>query len=316
MGNFNLKSIWKQNGGTGGSTNLEQRVQAIENGYFKKEGGPHQIVRNSADFYGNIVLKQNGYVDNVDTNVPTSMINKQYLEQQLTTTKNQIRSENNTFTGTNTFNNQIVANEGLTTANEKAITSGNLELGLGNTTAYITPEDNSNKTLKFGGRSGRGRFNLDLETQSQLMGIKDPTADYHAVNKKYVDNKFKYVKKGEASNITVNANNYQSHELTINGLTTGLNEFYIVLTTSNVDIGFEVKIQCNNLNYPNMSEIKTISASNWQSSNIDQLGTIMVGFIQYGNNKFRMRMKNNHSSNITFNGYRVYHRIPGSIADN
>ena len=32
MGNFNLKSIWKQTGGTGGSTNLEQRVQAIENG--------------------------------------------------------------------------------------------------------------------------------------------------------------------------------------------------------------------------------------------------------------------------------------------
>ena len=313
MGNFNLKSIWKQTGGTGGSTNLEQRVQTIENNYLSKNANVLQVVRGGVDFTEQVVLKQRGYIDNVDSTSPTTMINKQYLEQQLNTTKNQLRTENNTFTGTNTFNNQIVANEGLITANEKAITSGNLELGLGNTSAYITPEDNSNKTLKFGGRSGRGRFNLDLETQSQLMGIKDPTADYHAVNKKYVDNKFKYIKKAEASNITCNANNYQTHEVTINGLTSGLNEFYIVLTTSSVDIGFEVKIYCNNLNYPNMSDVKYISTSNWQSSNIDQLGTIMVGFVQYGNNKFRMRMKNLHSSNITFNGYRVYHRIPGSL---
>ena len=225
------------------------------------------------------------------------------------------KDEANTFTAANTFNNQLVANEGLTTGLGKAITSGDLELGFGQTTCYITPEDNSNKTLKFGGRSGRGRFNLDLDTQSQLMGIKDPTGDYHAVNKKYVDNKFKYIKKAEASNITCNANSYQSHEFTINGLTTGLNEFYVVLTTSNVDIGFEVKIQCNNLNYPNMSDVRYISTSNWQTSNIDQLGTVMVGFIQYGNNKFRMRMKNLHSSNITFNAYRVYHRIPGSLAN-
>ena len=217
--------------------------------------------------------------------------------------------------GNKTFTNKITANEGLTTDLGKAITSGDLELGFGQTTCYITPEDNSNKTLKFGGKSGRGRFNLDLDNQSQLIGIKDPTADYHAVNKKYVDNKFKYIKKGEASNITCNANSYQTYELTINGLTTGLNEFYIVLTTSNVDIGFEVKIQCNNLNYPNMSDIKYVSTSNWQSSNIDQLGTVMVGFIQYGNNKFRMRMKNLHSSNITFNGYRVYHKTPGSLAN-
>ena len=244
-------------------------------------------------------------------NVPAGLENR---VQNLETNTVKITGDQS-IAGVKTFTNQIVANEGLTTGAEKAIISGNLEIGFGSTIGYITPEDNTNKTLKFGGRSGKGRFNLDLETQSQLMGIKDPTADYHAANKKYVDNKFKYVKKGEASNITCNANNYQTHELTINGLTTGLNEFYIVLTTSNVDIGFEVKIYCNNLNYPNMSDIKYITISNWQSSNIDQLGTIMVGFIQYGNNKFRMRMKNLHSSNITFNGYRVYHRMPGSLVN-
>ena len=120
MGNFNLKSIWKQTGGTGGSTNLEQRVQAIENGYFKKEGGTHQVVRNSADFYANVVLKRNGFVDNVDSSINTSMINKQYLEQQLTATKNQIRSENNTFTGTNTFTQPLTV--ASPTANTNATT--------------------------------------------------------------------------------------------------------------------------------------------------------------------------------------------------
>ena len=125
MGNFNLKSIWKQTGGTGGSTNLEQRVQAIENGYFKKEGNAHQIVRNSADFFANIVLKQNGYVDHVDTAAPTSMINKQYLEQQLTATKNQIRTENNTFTGTNTFNNGFRVPNSAEAYVEKDITNAN-----------------------------------------------------------------------------------------------------------------------------------------------------------------------------------------------
>lgn len=38
MGNFNLKSIWKQTGGTGGSTNLEQRVQTLENDTVKLSG--------------------------------------------------------------------------------------------------------------------------------------------------------------------------------------------------------------------------------------------------------------------------------------
>ena len=40
MGNFKIKSIWenKNTGGTGGSTNLEQRVQTLENEVVKKTG--------------------------------------------------------------------------------------------------------------------------------------------------------------------------------------------------------------------------------------------------------------------------------------
>ena len=125
MGNFNLKSIWKQTGGTGGSTNLEQRVQNLETNYFKKNGNAHQIVNNSADFHANVVLKQNGYVDHVDTQSPTSMINKQYLEQQLNTTKNQIRTENNTFTGTNTFNNWFTVPNSAEANVVKDITNAN-----------------------------------------------------------------------------------------------------------------------------------------------------------------------------------------------
>ena len=122
---------------------------------------------------------------------------KTTLENNITSNTNNITNlqnnvvkltENQTIAGTKTFNNQIIANEGLTTGTEKAITSCNLELGFGSGTAYITPEDGSNKTLKFSGRSGRGRFDIDLESQSQLLGVKDPSRPYHATNKNYVDN--------------------------------------------------------------------------------------------------------------------------------
>ena len=259
MGNFNLKSIWKQTGGTGGSTNLEQRVQAIENGYLKKEGGSLQIVRNSTDFYANVILKQKGYVDNVDTAAPTSMINKQYLEQQLAATKNQIRTENNTFTGTNTFN---------TGANVLTYTSSNTS-----------------------------------KNRQEVL----------------TRNNFYYVKKANTSgNITINGNNsYQTHEFTISGLVANtLNDFYIVLTTTNVDIGFPLSIQCNNLNYPNQSEVKIISTSNWTNSNVDNWGFVYVGFVQSGNNKFRLRFKNTGTGSVTFNGVRIYHRVVGVLSDN
>ena len=79
--------------------------QQADQYYLQKNSNQLQQVNGLVDFHNNIVCKQNGYVDNVDTNAPTSMINKRYLEQQLNTTKDQIRTENNTFSGTNTFNN-------------------------------------------------------------------------------------------------------------------------------------------------------------------------------------------------------------------
>ena len=235
LGRLNDQVATKQNQLTAGSNIsinnnvISANIPQTDLSNYVQKNGALQVVNAFVDFYGNIVAKNNGYVDNVDTSARTSMINKEYLEQQLglvntsvatnttnisnldnkvntntsnissntnniTTLQNKINNdvvkltENQTISGTKTFNSQIVANEGLTTGSTKSITSSNLELGVGGNTGYITPEDSTNKTLKFGGRSGRGRFDLDLELTSQLKGIKDPTANYHAVNKNYLDN--------------------------------------------------------------------------------------------------------------------------------
>ena len=122
-----------------------------------------------------------------------------------------------------------------------------------------------------------------------------------------------YAKKIQSNGFTISANGYQSAEFTISGLTTGLNEFYVVMTTSSVDIGFDVAIQCNNLNYPNSSDIKVITTSNLTNSNVDNFGFAYIGFTVYGNNKFRFRAKNTHTGPLNINGFRVYHRIPSKI---
>ena len=147
------------------------------------------------------------YVDNaIATAAPTGLVNRIQAvetkstnnETNITTIESKINNEvvklteDQTIAGTKTFNSQIVANEGLTTGATKSITSGYLELGFGDSVAYITPEDGSNKVLKFGGRSGKGKFDIDLQRQSQLMGVNDPARPYHAANKNYVDNYINY----------------------------------------------------------------------------------------------------------------------------
>lgn len=55
--------------------------------YLQKGQTGLQVVNSLVDFKNNVVCKKNGYVDYVDTNAPTSMINKKYLEDQLTATR-------------------------------------------------------------------------------------------------------------------------------------------------------------------------------------------------------------------------------------
>ena len=61
--------------------------QQADQYYLQKNSNQLQQVSGLVDFTSNIVCKRNGYVDNVDTNGPTSMINKKYLEDQLTTVR-------------------------------------------------------------------------------------------------------------------------------------------------------------------------------------------------------------------------------------
>ena len=51
--------------------------------YLQKNSNQLQTVSGLVDFHNNIVCKQNGYVDNVDTNAPTSMINKRYFDNAI-----------------------------------------------------------------------------------------------------------------------------------------------------------------------------------------------------------------------------------------
>lgn len=98
-------------------------------------------------------------------------------------------STDQTINGTKTFTNQIIANQGLTTNTNGIVRSGNLELGYGSGVAYITPEDNTNKTLKFSSRSQRGRFDLDMGGASKITNLPNPINNQDAATKQYVDNK-------------------------------------------------------------------------------------------------------------------------------
>ena len=113
-------------------------------------------------------------------NVPADLANRvQTLENEVVK-----KTGDQSIGGVKTFTGGVVSRTSIELGTE-------IKAGYGGVEVYITPEDTSTKTIKYG-RSGSGRFNIDLENQSQLSGIKDPTADYHAVNKKYVDNRIQY----------------------------------------------------------------------------------------------------------------------------
>lgn len=71
------------------------------------------------------------------------------------------------------------------------------EIKAGHGAGYVkfSPEDDTVKTLKFSNSSvgNRNQFNLDLERKVALANLKDPTNDYDAVHKKYVDSFFERV---------------------------------------------------------------------------------------------------------------------------
>ena len=64
--------------------NTQNKVAGIEYNYLKKQSNDIQVVNSLVDFYGNIVVKNNGYVDNVETTAPTSMVNVRHLNNTIT----------------------------------------------------------------------------------------------------------------------------------------------------------------------------------------------------------------------------------------
>ena len=118
-----------------------------------------------------------------------------------------------------------------------------------------------------------------------------------------------YVRKVR-TNFNIPANGYQTAEFTIDGLQQGLNEFFVVCCSPSVDISFEFAIQCNNLNYPNSSDIKVITTSNLTNSHIDNFGYFWIAFTVYGNNKIRFRAKSFQNGNINITRFDIYHRRP------
>ena len=118
-----------------------------------------------------------------------------------------------------------------------------------------------------------------------------------------------YVRKVR-TNFNIPANGYQTAEFTIDGLQQGLNEFFVVCCSPAVDVSFEFAIQCNNLNYPNSSDIKVITTSNLTNSHIDNFGHFWIAFTVYGNNKIRFRAKSFQNGNINITRFDIYHRRP------
>ena len=112
------------------------------------------------------------------------------------------------------------------------------------------------------------------------------------------------------TNFTIPANGYQTAEFTVNGLATGLNEFFVVMATSAVDISFEFAIEANSLNWPNSSDIKVITTSNLKTSNIDNFGYFWIAFTIYDNNKIRFRAKSFQNGNINITRCQIFHRRP------
>lgn len=64
-----------------------------------------------------------------------------------------------------------------------------IEAGFGSGIVNFTPEDNSNKIIKFSGVDGRGKFDLDLNNTSKILNVPSPVNSGDAVNKQYIDSK-------------------------------------------------------------------------------------------------------------------------------
>lgn len=155
--------------------------QQADTYYLQKElPNQLQIVKGSVDFYKNVVVKQNGYVDNVDTNAPTSMINKRYLEEQ-------------TLSKTSTSAQTVAGPVNLRSSIEFGT---EIKAGYGGGSVKFIPEDNSTKTLQF--------YNANPnDTRRFKLLVPNPTEAQNPTTKQYVDNQIQQ----QSTTLNTNINN-------------------------------------------------------------------------------------------------------------
>ena len=163
--------------------------QQADTYYLQKNSNQLQQVSGLVDFTNNIVCKRNGYVDYVDTNGPTSMINKRYLEEQ---------TLSKTATTAQTVAGPINLRSPIELGTE-------IKAGYGGGSVKFIPEDNSTKTLQFynANPNDSRRFNLL---------VPEPTAAQNPATKEYVDNARTYI--AVFSNTSTVYNNLDKIQLT------------------------------------------------------------------------------------------------------
>ena len=96
--------------------------------YLQKNSNQLQQVNGLIDFHNNIVCKQNGYVDNVDINAPTSMINKRYFDNAINSIQvgRSIKAGNTIF---QTESKNITADTPTSYSPASGFSISNLEVG-------------------------------------------------------------------------------------------------------------------------------------------------------------------------------------------
>lgn len=163
--------------------------QQADTYYLQKNSNQLQQVNGLVDFRSNIVCKRNGYVDHVDLNGPTSMINKRYLEEQ-------------TLSKTSTSVQTVAGPVNLRSSIELGT---EIKAGYGGGSVKFIPEDNSTKTLQFynNNQNDTRRFNLL---------VPEPTVAQNPATKSYVDNARQYVQ--VFSNTSTVYNNLDKIQLT------------------------------------------------------------------------------------------------------
>ena len=132
--------------------------QQADQYYLQKNSNQLQQVNGLVDFHNNIVCKQNGYVDNVDTNAPTSMINKRYLEEQ---------TLSKTSTSAQTVAGPVALRSSIELGTE-------IKAGYGGGSVKFIPETNSTKTLQFynANPGDTRRFKLLNTIQPELIVLQ------------------------------------------------------------------------------------------------------------------------------------------------